>query len=237
MLQGRPELGSQPRAAGSWRSLRSAAPSRRRRRARAAPPSARRGSRGRRHRRPSVQHVELAGRPPASTGPRRTRGPPTSTSPRVSTGVTISPRPVPMRRAAEQRERHVAAELGGQLEQVLVGGAQAPQRGRRRPAARPRPRCRRPSRPRPGCPCRSRCATPRSTPWCSASSRAARTAMFVSSSGTPSTAIRGSARDVDRSASSAARDRDLVVAGRSPGRRWRAGGTRRRAPARRRGTG
>ena len=48
--------------------------------------------------------------------------------PRASTGVSRSPRPVPSAVPPMQRERDVAAQLGGQLEQLLAGQPGAPQR-------------------------------------------------------------------------------------------------------------
>ena len=147
--------------------------------------SDRRGSRGRSPLRCRPVRSRCRGRrrtrrrPPASTGP-SSSGTTTHHQRRASsaTGVTTSPRPVPTRGAADERERHVAAELGGQREQVVVGRLQRTTAGRARPARRPRRPSRRPARRRPGCPCRCAGRAAWSMPWCAASSRPARSAML-----------------------------------------------------------
>ena len=73
--------------------------------------------------------------------------------------------------AAEQRERDVAAQLGGEREQVLVGWCRGPRAGRGRPGPRRRRPSRRPARRRPGSPCGSRRLGARGGPWWAASRR------------------------------------------------------------------
>ena len=71
-------------------------------------------------------------------------------APRSVTGFDELPAAGAVRRAAEQRERHVAAETAGDRQQVVVGGVRGPRAGRARPARRLRRRCRRPGRPATG---------------------------------------------------------------------------------------
>ena len=198
----------------------------RRRRARPAGPSARR----RRGRGVGEQLVEVPVDRPASTGPRRRARRPTTRCRGRRPGVTTSPRPVPSAVPPTQRERHVAAELGGQGEQVVVGGLRAPepvQRHQRgggvgRAAGQPAG-----DRDRLG---DADHAAARTRPWCAASRSAARSTMLSPASGTcVGVDVVG---DVERHAQpSACGDGEVVVQadGLVDGRA--AGGSRRRAAA------
>ena len=136
------------------------------------------------------------------------------------------------RGAAEQRERHVAAQLGGQREQVARRQSQVPEHGRSATRARPRRPSRRPGRRRPGWPCRCAAAT--------GGRRRARAASSVAARSRDVGAVerhrrrrRCRVRDASRSPTSrsAGGRGDVVVQRRPPGRRWPAGGSRRRATA------
>ena len=95
------------------------------------------------------------------------------------------------RGAAVQRERHVAAEFGGQRVQVAPRHARAPT-ARSSPPARPRRRrCRPPCRRRPGSTSRSEIATSGARPTWSAISSAARHARLRSSVGSDVRALAG----------------------------------------------
>ena len=92
------------------------------------------------------------GRPPAWRAPRADGTTTHHHVPRSSTRVDDLAVARRRARAAEQRERHVAAQAGREPEQVLVGGAAGPTAGPGPPAPRRRRRCRRRGRRRPGCP-------------------------------------------------------------------------------------
>ena len=174
-------------SAAGCRSLASAAPSSTTSFARSAWSSAS-GTPGRprwRSRRAAVElGVDRRGRQPSSAE----APPPTSTCPRSSSGGHQLAAAGAERGAAEQRERHVAAELGGQLEQLGVGGAQVPQ-----PVAGDQRRggvgaaAGQPAGDRDAL-VDVRCAAARSTPWCAASSRrGARRRGWCRRAGTPAT--------------------------------------------------
>ena len=199
-----PRSGRRSRAA-AWRSLCRAAASAAGSPRRAAPRAARR--RARVARGVGVQQVEVRGRPPASTGPRRRDDHPPP-------GAVVGDRrdhlaaPGAEGGAADQRERHVATRAARPARAGRRRRCPGPTAGRAPPGRRPRRPSRRPCRRRPGSPCRSRGPPLRSRPWWAAERLAGAEDDVVSSSGTVvSVDVR---RGVDPTAS-AGRRRDVVV--------------------------
>ena len=184
----------------------------------------------RRLRRPRLGRAARAGRARrrrrASTARRRRTRAPSRSVPARQHRRDVLAAAGAERGAADQAERHVAAELGRQSPAARRAWRRSPTARRRRPARRPRRRCRRPGRRRPGSSCGCCSATPSvdlGPPWPAAAPPAPR--------GWCRRAVRRPAPSpvtVIVNVAVVGRPRlDLVVQRRRPGRPWRPGGSRR----------